>query len=37
MDTSSNTDENIKTTIIKEGKDEGIIDVSMNIQPKPDN
>lgn len=37
MDTSSNTDENIKTTIIEEGKDEGIIDVSMNIQPKPDN
>ena len=37
VDSSSNTDENIKSTIIEEGEDDGIIDVSMNIEPKTNN
>lgn len=35
--TSSNTDENVSTTIIEEGEDDRTIDVSMNIEPKTDN
>ena len=37
VDSSSNTDENITSTIIEEGEDDGIIDVSMNIEPKTNN
>ena len=37
VDSSSNTDENIKATIIEEGENDGIIDVSMNIEPKTNN
>lgn len=32
IDTSSNTDENIETTIIEKGEDNGIMDISMNIE-----
>jgi hypothetical protein len=37
VESSSNTDENIKSTIIEEGEDDGIIDVSMNIEPNTNN
>lgn len=37
VDSVSINDENIKTTIIKEGEDDGTIDVSMNIEPNTNN